>query len=899
MNLRSKLLQFLKISMLCCLILTANVAKSDDWIGKTLSVIASLFGCIKPSDNPSIKKNKLNISLDDDSWHNTGISVKKDKLLSLKWRAIDTELNSTYNNTTKKYRVLYKIDPRAQRSLVFIANYSSENSEYKWDYDDFEEGELLNCDQSRSSSDYCKDLRFKYARFIGRNKLEVNEGDVVNIKILDSSNFFSNNLKRINSDIIDLSQSHVSFVQSALSTESFFAPDNAIISSDMSVWQNYIQNGTVSEQNGSLYGYNDNSTTPGSAAHYNKTIGHMIGVINDSALENIIRCPNDRFDNMNNPPCYFDRSKAITMVVNNSIVKQPYYQFMDYHHHKLFTFQAESDGELDFLDAFNSHNALNFNTPGNPSGDGTKYLTQGRYLFEIEIGKGDNIVVAAVPDVDPSYAILPEATNPGTYGASPISFDNHYRTDAPTNGVIWVKVNNNDDNIKGFIGIEAEAYIGTSRYSDAINNWIVNPLKEKIYDASWTIYNRFVASPRMKMVVNTLLTIYVMIYALFFLMGFTQVTLQDSVKRIIKIAVVVTMFTEQSWTFFTENFLNIFIDGSSFLISNVAAATSSSGNIFGFIDPVIEHYTDPLFWATLIAMLFQFWNGLTFFTIMLIMGIWNFLGTFAKVVVTYLISFMAMMILISLAPLFITFILFEKTKNMFISWVSLIFNYTLQPTLLLMMILVMNQIMGSQLQKAMVESCWGVLLPLSLGLDLGFIGIDLVIRIPLFGLPFLIPGIDEAAGTQSSLMGNTILAVVSSMLAFYTLSRAAVGVIGYIMSLTASITGSIGAGSANKDTVKQISGTINRVGAAPKNAISNYASKKFNERGHPKEDKNEGKKRDDNTAQPMSGNQGQEQKTDNNNSQPTSRGQSNFQTGKNDSNSGGNNNDDDGGVPRK
>src|SRR4051812_31586493 len=68
-------------------------------------------------------------------------------------------------------------------------------------------------------------------------------------------------------------------------------------------------------------------------------------------------------------------------------------------------------------------------------------------------------------------------------------------------------------------------------------------------------------------------------------------------------------------------------------LSNAAGASSSKGNVFGFIDPIIDKFTNIDVWALLFIQLLQFYNGLTFFAIMTIYGLVIYFRAVLEVIV--------------------------------------------------------------------------------------------------------------------------------------------------------------------------------------------------------------------------------------------------------------------------
>jgi type IV secretion system protein VirB6 len=148
--------------------------------------------------------------------------------------------------------------------------------------------------------------------------------------------------------------------------------------------------------------------------------------------------------------------------------------------------------------------------------------------------------------------------------------------------------------------------------------------------------------------------------------------------------------------------------------------------------------------------------------------------------------------MISLAPFFITFILFEQTKGMFDAWLSTLFNYMIQPTLLLIFFLLIEQMVSGQILKAVATACWGTLIPIEIGLNLNHIGIPINFSFPLPflpGIPFFIPQIDPINTVEDLFKHNSsFMVLATSSLLFYSYCLMSYGLIEYMSTVISMLT---------------------------------------------------------------------------------------------------------------
>src|SRR5690606_29472923 len=84
-------------------------------------------------------------------------------------------------------------------------------------------------------------------------------------------------------------------------------------------------------------------------------------------------------------------------------------------------------------------------------------------------------------------------------------------------------------------------------------------------------------------------------------------------------------------------------------------------------------------------------NGFIYFILMFVcIAIVIIVGFRALAV--YIMAYFAIAVLIGIAPLFLTFILFEKTRYLFDNWVKFTIRYMIEPTIMLASIIVLMQL---------------------------------------------------------------------------------------------------------------------------------------------------------------------------------------------------------------
>ena len=81
----------------------------------------------------------------------------------------------------------------------------------------------------------------------------------------------------------------------------------------------------------------------------------------------------------------------------------------------------------------------------------------------------------------------------------------------------------------------------------------------------------------------------------------------------------------------------------------------------------------------------------------------------------YLMAFMAIAVLIALAPIFLTFMLFEQTWSLFDNWIKFTFRYMIEPAIMLAGIIILTQLFTIYLDQVIGYSvCWKCAIPFKL-----------------------------------------------------------------------------------------------------------------------------------------------------------------------------------------
>ena len=265
------------------------------------------------------------------------------------------------------------------------------------------------------------------------------------------------------------------------------------------------------------------------------------------------------------------------------------------------------------------------------------------------------------------------------------------------------------------------------------------------------LFNKMVADSDMMLMIRSLLVLYLAWTGVSFMIGLAQITQKEAIARVMKIAIVVTLISPNSWEFFNTTFFKIFTDGSIELIARVTAPPDASpAQVDAIInDPIkiFETFSKPfkmLFtpqtWLKIVALIFAGPLGFLLASL-IVFSVAIYALSIVKAILIYLISLIGMAVLLMLAPIFISFVLFPFTKQMFDSWIKHLLSFAFQPFVVFVFIFILN-----------------ILLEMAVRTTLGFTACKIC------WLAFTIPGIDSYCiipGYTSMLNMHTPEATVS------------------------------------------------------------------------------------------------------------------------------------------
>jgi len=228
------------------------------------------------------------------------------------------------------------------------------------------------------------------------------------------------------------------------------------------------------------------------------------------------------------------------------------------------------------------------------------------------------------------------------------------------------------------------------------------------------IFNKLIQNPLIINGIRALLVLYLVYTGISYMIGFAQVSQKEAMNRTLKIAFVVMIISPNSWTFFNTYLFSTLLNGSMELTYdivrpftdiqriNVESATHSElvKAVFGMFDEIFHQLFNNAIWTKIWALTCTSLVGILI-AILMIVAIISYLICALRVIVTYLYSMITLCVLFILAPIFISFMLFEKTSKLFRSWINNMISMVFQPLFAFTALAILHQIFVLTLHAAL------------------------------------------------------------------------------------------------------------------------------------------------------------------------------------------------------
>lgn len=214
---------------------------------------------------------------------------------------------------------------------------------------------------------------------------------------------------------------------------------------------------------------------------------------------------------------------------------------------------------------------------------------------------------------------------------------------------------------------------------------ITDYIKDVVNGATQNLYQAFTNSGAYKAAVGAAVTLMIVIFGVGFLIGVVQASFGQVLIRLAKIGIILTLISPTGWQFFSDYAVKFFNDGTDELIGKVmeigTGVAATANQPFVVLDGIAKIVLSP---DMIIAIMGSVFNSGPYGLSMgglLAFGVFGLLKMLINGLRLYAISFVMRSLMLGVAPLFIVFLLFDKTKQLFSGWVNILVLLSLRPIL--------------------------------------------------------------------------------------------------------------------------------------------------------------------------------------------------------------------------
>ncbi len=295
---------------------------------------------------------------------------------------------------------------------------------------------------------------------------------------------------------------------------------------------------------------------------------------------------------------------------------------------------------------------------------------------------------------------------------------------------------NNRDNNTGSYTLEIKSLSSSGTIGTFVSRNIINPLREFLitnkeglnpsdsYVASF--FTNVASDPIFQNAVKTALVLAVVLYALSYVIGVSGRSVNDFIIFILRAGLVLQLLQPQSWEFFYDHFFSLFIEGTDALIelttsqaymvinnqSTIPTLNTriNAGEFFDFITLTINNFFNKDSLLKVSSLIFLGPGPLgPLYVIAIVSCMCWFVALVGRALFLYIGALIgASILLLMMAPLFIVFVLFTRTRSIFTNWIYALAMFTAQPVLLIMIFAAFNVFFYATLLNMLnFHACWG------------------------------------------------------------------------------------------------------------------------------------------------------------------------------------------------
>jgi type IV secretory pathway VirB6-like protein len=326
-----------------------------------------------------------------------------------------------------------------------------------------------------------------------------------------------------------------------------------------------------------------------------------------------------------------------------------------------------------------------------------------------------------------------------------------------------------------------------------------------------SFYQAFINSSNYKNIFYLCSVLFVVLLPIGFFTAYLQLSLQQLTVIIIRFAIISTLLSPNGWDFFDKYVKSFFWNGSNNLAKLIVDTTKLSvsdktstidirigstidSSVLRSADDSLEMLFSSAVNSKLMALMFSHKFGILII-IAMYFAFYIFIFSILKLAVILIFLFISMSILLSIAPVFLIFALFQYTREQYFEkWLQALISVSLQPMMLFTFFGLFLVVVNSYLHDMLYfEACWKTLINL------------LIIKLKFWKVNQAYGPADPVTGTREMIDGTPRVEFIDILLLFLSAM-----VIRYVTEkvpeISEKIAGGFSLGAINDIVNKTISG---------------------------------------------------------------------------------------------
>lgn len=286
-------------------------------------------------------------------------------------------------------------------------------------------------------------------------------------------------------------------------------------------------------------------------------------------------------------------------------------------------------------------------------------------------------------------------------------------------GALYFKTSDSyyQDNVGGFeINIISNVYAPRGFIESTIDGII-----SQLSTITYSIYQAVTVQSGFLYIIRAILVLYIVITGFGFMTGMLKINQGELFIRLFKFAIVSILLTKGSWDFFNNYLFSLFTLGAQsiadLMISATATYNAMSNNVnfvlpenassLSVFDVILRMCTSGAVNAKIWSLLFYKWYSV--YIPLFYVCLYFMILAIIRSVILYLSSIIIIAIMLVISPIFLSFILFKFTKELFDGWLKQLMASAMQLIIVAGTFVLMMTLITTQLETLLhYKVCWKI-----------------------------------------------------------------------------------------------------------------------------------------------------------------------------------------------